>query len=377
MHLTTNHFYTMLCFNCKIVNCKIIHFACLLFILSTFLSCGRKAAKLAQTVAPIPVQVLVVGEQTSVAQHTYVGTIEEERRVPLSVETGGQVLEVACRMGERVQKGEVLLCVDSASAIDAREAARATLRQAEDAYRRVTEVHGAGGVTEQQLIEVETKLAQARSMAAMAERRVENCVLRSPSDGVVGEVHVAEGQILSPMTPAMTLYIVDRLYVIFSVPESEVAEIAVGDMGSMEVPAIEQGAKLVPTCRESQEPSTSFPVRVVEKGMKANALSHAYPVRAEVLKKGLLLPGMVGKVRMQGQQSEGVVIPAACVQVTTEGKSVWVVQEDSTAVRRLIQIGQYVPNGVLVTDGLQTGDRVVTDGFQKLYKGAKIIMDER
>ena len=341
------------------------------------LSCGRKAAKQAQTVAPIPVQVQVVGEQTSVAQHTYVGTIEEERRVPLSVETGGQVLEVACRMGERVQKGEVLLCVDSASAIDAREAARATLRQAEDAYRRVTEVHGAGGVTEQQLIEVETKLAQARSMAAMAERRVENCVLRSPSDGVVGEVHVAEGQMLSPMTPAMTLYIVDRLYVTFSVPESEVAEIAVGDMGSMEVPAIEQGAKLVPTCRESQESSTSFPVRVVEKGMKANALSHAYPVRAEVLKKGLLLPGMVGKVRMQGQQSEGVVIPAACVQVTTEGKSVWVVQEDSTAVRRLIQIGQYVPNGVLVTDGLQTGDRVVTDGFQKLYKGAKVSLDER
>ena len=372
MHLTTNHFYTMLCFNCKIVNCKIIHFACLLFILSTFLSCGRKAGKPAQTVAPIPVQVLVVGEQTSVAQHTYVGTIEEERRVPLSVETGGQVLEVACRMGERVQKGEVLLRVDSASAIDAREAARATLRQAEDAYRRVTEVHGAGGVTEQQLIEVETKLAQARSMAAMAERRVENCVLRSPSDGVVGEVHVAEGQMLSPMTPAMMLYIVDRLYVTFSVPESEVAEIAVGDMGSMEVPAIEQGAKFVPNCRESQEPSTSFPVRVVEKGMKANALSHAYPVRAEVLKKDRLLPGMVGKVRMQGLQSEGVVIPAACVQVTTEGKSVWVVQEDSTAVRRRIQIGQYVPNGVLVTDGLQTGDRVVTDGFQKLYKGAKV-----
>ena len=69
---------------------------------------------------------------------------------------------------------------------------------------------------------------------------------------------------------------------------------------------------------------------------------------------------------------QGVVIPAACVQVTTEGKSVWVVQEDSTAVRRRIQIGQYVPNGVLVTDGLQTGDRVVTDGFQKLYKGAKV-----
>ena len=332
------------------------------------LSCGRKAGKPAQTVAPIPVQVQVVGEQTSVAQHTYVGTIEEERRVPLSVETGGQVLEVACRMGERVQKGEVLLRVDSASAIDAREAARATLRQAEDAYRRVTEVHGAGGVTEQQLIEVETKLAQARSMAAMAERRVENCVLRSPSDGVVGEVHVAEGQMLSPMTPAMTLYIVDRLYVTFSVPESEVSELRVGDTGSMDVPAIDNSQ---PSTLNAQLPA-SIPVRVVEKGMKANALSHAYPVRAEVLRREGLLPGMVGKVRMTGQQSEGLLIPAACVQVTPEGKSVWVAREDSTVERRLIQIGQYVPDGVLVIGGLQTGDRVVIDGFQKLYKGAKI-----
>ncbi|MDY2943035.1 MAG: hypothetical protein SOT07_04985, partial [Paludibacteraceae bacterium] len=116
----------------------------------------------------------------------------------------------------------------------------------------------------------------------------------------------------------------------------------------------------------------SIPVRVVEKGMKANALSHAYPVRAEVLRREGLLPGMVSKVCMTGQQSEGLLIPAACVQVTPEGKSVWVVQEDSTAVRRMVQIGQYVPDGVLVIDGLQTGDRVVTDGFQKLYKGAKV-----
>ncbi|MGN1239237.1 MAG: efflux RND transporter periplasmic adaptor subunit [Paludibacteraceae bacterium] len=386
----------MLCFNCKIVNYKIFHFACLLFILGILPSCGGKDAKKTPTVAPISVKVLVVGEHTSVARHTYVGTIEESRRVPLSVETGGQVLEVACRMGDRVQKGEVLLRVDSASAIDAREAARATLRQAEDGYRRVTEVHGAGGVTEQQLIEVETKLAQARSMASVAERRVANCVLRSPSDGVVGEVHVAEGQMLSPMTPAMTLYIVDRLYVTFSVPESEVSELRVGDNGSMDVPAIDrryqakggavsrphQDGKLCDTMvRPGDRTSSEFqlpasiPVRVVEKGMKANALSHAYPVRAEVLRREGLLPGMVSKVCMTGQQSEGLLIPAACVQVTPEGKSVWVVREDSTAERRMVQIGQYVPDGVLVTDGLQTGDRVVTDGFQKLYKGAKIIMN--
>ena len=342
--------------------------SCFLLLLCFLSSCGGKDAKKTQTVAPLPVKVQVVGEHTSVARHTYVGTIEEERRVPLSVETSGQVLEVACHMGDRVQKGDVLLRVDSASAIDAREAARATLRQAEDAYRRVTEVHGAGGVTEQQWIEVETKLAQARSMASMAERRVANCVLRSPSDGVVGEVHVAEGQMLSPMTPAMTLYIVDRLYVTFSVPESEVSELRVGDTGSMDVPAIDNSQ---PSTLNAQLP-TSIPVRVVEKGMKANALSHAYPVRAEVLNKDGLLPGMVSKVRMTGQQSEGLLIPAACVQVTPEGKSVWVAREDSTVERRMIQIGQYVPDGVLVIDGLQTGDRVVTDGFQKLYKGAKI-----
>lgn len=324
----------------------------------TLSACSGGRGKSGQVVAPLPVKVLTVGGQTSVATRTYVGTIEEEKRVPLSMETGGQVVEVGCRVGGQVKTGDVLLRVDSAAAVDAREVADAALRQAEDGYRRVAEVYGAGGVTEQQLVEVETKRAQARSMASLAARRVEGCTLLSPCEAVVGDVSAVVGQTAVSSVPVVTLLIINRLYVSFSVPEDEIAAIRIGDTGVAEVPAAETG---------------SVGIRVVEKGMKAHALSHTYTVRAEVTEKGDLLPGMVSKVRMDGQRRDGIVVPAACVQVAPDGHYVWAAKADGTAGKQYITVGEYLPDGVLVTGGLQAGDKVITDGFQKLYKGCRIV----
>lgn len=320
-------------------------------------SCGGRR-KTERTVAPLPVRVLTVGGQTSVVTRTYVGAIEEERRVPLSIETAGRVVEIGCRVGKPVKKGDVLLRVDSAAAVDARDMARATLRQAEDGYRRVAEVHGAGGVTDQQLVEVETKLAQARGMASLAERRVTDCTLRSPCDAVVGDVSAVLGQTLAPTIPVLTLLVIEHLFVSFSVPEDEIAALRIGDAGRLDVPAAAvEGAR----------------IRITEKGMKANALSHTYSVRAEVLDKSTLLPGMVSKVQLDAQQRAGIIVPAACVQVSPEGHYVWVARSDGTADKQPIVVGDYLPDGALVTYGLQTGDQVITDGFQKLYKGCKVV----
>ena len=321
-------------------------------------ACSGGRGKNEQGVAPLPVKVLTVGGQTSVVTHTYVGTIEEEKRVPLSMETGGQVVEVGCRVGGQVKTGDVLLRVDSATAVDAREVADAALRQAEDGYRRVAEVYGAGGVTAQQLVEVETKRAQARSMASLAARRVEGCTLTSPCEAVVGDVSAVVGQTVVSSVPVVALLIINRLYVSFSVPEDEIAAIRIGDTGVAEVPAAETG---------------SVGIKVVEKGMKAHALSHTYTVRAEVTEKGDLLPGMVSKVRMDGQRRDGIVVPAVCVQVAPDGHYLWAAKADGTAEKQYITVGEYLPGGVLVTGGLQAGDKVITDGFQKLYKGCRIV----
>lgn len=105
--------------------------------------------------------------------------------------------------------------------------------------------------------------------------------------------------------------------------------------------------------------------------MIANPMGHTYTVRASLKDAKDVLPGMVAKVRMRKTGTVGVVIPSDCVLTVYDGYVVWTLV-DSVAHRQHIQCSDLVRNGVLVTEGLQDGDILVVDGYQKLYPGAKV-----
>ena len=82
----------------------------------------------------------------------------------------------------------------------------------------------------------------------------------------------------------------------------------------------------------------------------------------------------VVKLKANSQQltaSQNIVIPAQCVLLKPEGATVWVV-EDGKAARRLVTVDGYQADGVRVTEGLQEGDQLITEGYQKLYNGCAV-----
>ena len=102
-------------------------------------------------------------------------------------------------------------------------------------------------------------------------------------------------------------------------------------------------------------------------------MGHTYKVYATIASGNVegLLPDMVAKVHATLSAKVGIVVPSECVSVMPEGTVVWVV-EGGKASHRLIFVGDFVRNGVVVESGLNTGDTVVTLGQQKLYNGAKV-----
>ncbi len=131
----------------------------------------------------IGVRTLVVGQTSISGEVRYVGTVAAERETPLAMQLTGRVTEICCKEGDRIRKGQKLLCVDSTQSVNALRAAEAALRDAEDGYKRLEQVHASGVATDRQLVEVESKLSEARSAAAIARRMVSECVLRSPVEG--------------------------------------------------------------------------------------------------------------------------------------------------------------------------------------------------
>ncbi len=311
-------------------------------------------------VQPIKVEVQTMDKQTHVNTHTYVGRIEEASSVPLSVQTAGQVTAVYVKKGDHVKAGQELLRLDDTQAKNALQVANATLKQAQDGYQRAKQVYQEGGVTEQKMVELSSQLEQARSMAAMSRKSLNDCVLRAPNDGVIGECKAKTGQVVAPGLSLVTLLDMEGYNVTFDVAEGDITSIQEGDSGSVVVEAIGK---------------TEVPICVTEKNLLANTIAHTYTVTAFVSNpsneyKQQLLPGMVSKVRLRSQSVSGYFVPAACVQTLTSGASVWVV-ENGIATRRRVEIGQYASGDVLITRGLHEGDQVVVAGFQKLYNGAR------
>ena len=80
---------------------------------------------------------------------------------------------------------------------------------------------------------------------------------------------------------------------------------------------------------------------------------------------------MIGKVVLKADVSKGIIVPANAVLINQEGKFVWVVEDDH-ATRRKISLSGYSGTGVIVSEGLQVGDKVIVEGYPKVSEGMKV-----
>ena len=340
----------------------------LIFSFAALVACTSPAKQKVTDVQPICVSTLVLGESRTAEPlnaNRYVGTIEAAHTTSVSMQTPGRVLKVYCREGDRVRRNQILLRIDNTQALNALHSAEATLRQAQDGYDRVKKVHAQGAVTDQQMVEIESRLAQAKSLRDAAQRQVSECELRAPADGVVSQLDIAEGQTVVPGVRLMTLLDPSAYVVSFSVPETEINTVSIGQEGEVECVALD----------------SILPCKITDLGLQANPLAHTYTVKADIRGgRDCLRHGMVGKVLLTPNpltvNSSPLIIPSHCVHLMQRGPAVWRVK-NGHADRVLIQVNGYRADGVLVSDGLQPGDTLITDGYQKLYQGAPLTLNTK
>ncbi|MBR3513537.1 MAG: efflux RND transporter periplasmic adaptor subunit [Bacteroidaceae bacterium] len=321
-------------------------------------ACGTKQEQ--RQKAPTRVRTEVVGQNSSAQSHTYVGVVEEATATAVSFTTMGTVRRVAVSEGQNVSRGQLIAEMDDTQARNLLQGAQAAVNQAEDALKRYQLLHERGSLTEAQWVEIQSKVAQAHSQLAIAKKNVADCRLTAPVSGVVGRQSVKAGETAMPSQAVVTILNVGSVKVRFSVPEADMTAITPQTRSLIQVEAI----------------GRDFAGQRIEKGVQADALTHTYDVRVSVDNKDrALLPGMVAKVSLdtQGPATPMLTLPLTAVQRRADGSLfVWSIGADSTAHRTAVTLGQTVGNRVQA-NGLTEGARVVTEGYQKLSEGTKVI----
>lgn len=313
--------------------------------------------------SPVRVKVMKVALSEQKTSGRFSGTVEEAAGTPLSFSVMGTVNAVSFRLGDRVEKGQLLASLDATSVRSSYDAAKAALVQAEDAYRRMKELHGKGSLPEIKWVEVQSKLQQARSMEEMARKNLKDCKLYAPFSGVIADKSVEVGQNVIPGMAVGKLLGVSRLKVKISMPESEIASVSLHQKAEIVVPALG---------------SRRFSGMVSEKGIMADPFSRSYEVNIDVADAGGdLMPGMVAEVRLAGADGgTAVIVPARIVQLDEKNRSFVWIDNNGVAEKRVISCGDFAGDGVVITSGLKVDDRIIVEGQQKVCNGTKITADE-
>lgn len=307
----------------------------------------------------VKVEIRQVGTVSVEGTGHFSGTVEEKNGTALSFATVGTIRTMNVRLGDRVSKGQLIGTLDDTSARSSHTAAQATLAQAEDAYRRMKELHDKGSLPEIKWVEIQSKLKQARSMETLAKKQLDDCRLTAPFAGIISSKTGEAGQNVMPGMAVAQLVSATGQQVKIAVPEAEIGNITVGQKASVAIPALK---------------GKRYEATVTERGVTANALSRSYEVKLKVDDADdSLLPGMVAEVTLTENNGQtACIIPLHIVQLDEQNRNFVWTEKDGKAVKRFITCGDFAGNGVIVTQGLQPGDNLIVKGQHKVCEGTAI-----
>jgi multidrug efflux system membrane fusion protein len=321
-----------------------------------------------------------VEQKTVPIQIQAIGAVEAYSTVSIKSNVSGELTAAYFKEGDDVRKGQLLFTIDKRPFDAALHQAEGNLGrdQAQAANARAqAERYQAlfknGVVAKEQADQMLTS-ADALDAAVRADRAaVENakvqllyCTIYSPIDGRTGNLMVKPGNLVKANDNPILLTInqIKPIYVTFPVPEQFLPEIKkYGARGKLEVTANFPNASTPPavgtlTFIDNSVDQTTGMIKL--KATFANNDRRLWP--GQFVNAALTL----------SKQPDAIVVPSQAVQTGQQGDYVFVIKQDMTAEARPVAISQNIGGQAVVRQGLQPGERVVTDGQLRLVPGSKV-----
>lgn len=317
------------------------------------------------------------------------GRLEAARVAQVRARAAGIVQKQLFREGSEVAAGQPLFQIDAApyqAALDAARAqlakAEANLSQAAALAERYQPLAEARAVSQQELVAAQAARRQAEADVGVARAAVQTASINlayasvtSPIAGRIGRALVTEGALVGQgeATALAVVQQINPVYVNFTQSANEVMRLKRALDGGLLKRA---GGERAASVRVLLEDGSEYPRagRLLFSDLTVDASSGQVTLRAEVPNpEGLLLPGLYVRVRLeQALASNAVLLPQQAVTRSPQGDTVMVVGSDGKVQPRPVKIGNQQGGQWVVLGGLQPGEQVMVDGFQKLRGEAPV-----
>lgn len=291
------------------------------------------------------------------------GTVASEGDVLVPADEGGRVLSWLVPLGGRVRSGQVLVQLDSLLVRAGYDAARAQYRIAQTNFKKQERVYEEQGISELQLKTLEYQRDAARAQMEMARERLERTRVKSPIDGRLNAQLVEKGEMSVPGAPIAHVVNMQQIKLEAGIPERHAASFRVGDPVSFTVDAIA---------------GEEFSGVITFVGAAVNRDNRTIPIEVRVRNAGgKLKPEMIASMTVKLRARENsIVVPEDYIIKSDLDEFIVYIEEDGIAKERKVKIGGTSRGDVLILDGLQPGDRLITFGQQNVADGQPVIVKQ-
>lgn len=346
-----------------------------------WLPCQLAADDTSTTKAARPsVVVATVSRRDVSRQKRYVGRVEAIHKVQLVARVTGFLEQRNFKEGSFVKKGDLLFDIEQSAykaAVDQSAAevasSEAQLKNNQLEYDRNKNLFTTKDVPKETLdasrstLEVsKANVKKSEASLATAKLNLSYTEIRAPIDGRISAANIDVGNLVGPSSGALaTIVSMDPIYVTWFVSERDLIEARkAGVLKGADTP-------LTPYLELSDGSAYPHPGKLDYLDIAVAQETDTIKVRARFPNTGhVLIPGQFVYVTVKSDKTKSaLVVPEVSLQQDQSGHYVLVVKKDGKVARRTVKLGQQVDNDFVVTDGLTPGERVITEGIQKVVPG--------
>ena len=329
-----------------------------------------------KTVPVRTVRYVVVGSAQTLPALERTGEIHAHDETILSFRTGGRIVTRSVDIGDRVNAGQLLATLENTTSqnqLDGAQAdyegAKASAQVAALNLNRMQKLMPTGAIARTQLDTARADWLVARARLKNSESALRNAReslgwtrLMAPQSGVITEVSASAGQVVSGGQSVLTLATGEARDVVFDIAKPDA------------IPPQEQAGLRVSLL---SDPSVQASAALRDISPQADPQTRTWRVRATLQNPPLAMAlGASVTVTLPATGPHGYALPASALSRVGDKPAVYVINPQSQAQLRVVVPAYYTATSVIISGGLEPGDRVITAGVSKLRSGEPVIAGE-
>jgi len=288
------------------------------------------------------------------------GNVEADQYARISPEMNGLVRTIYVREGQHVNKGDLLVTLNTETTQSGISEARTGLELATTTYEKIKNLWDQGIGSEIQYLQAKTQKEAAEARLEMLEAQLRMSQIRAPFSGIVDKIYLKEGDMAGPMVPVIEFVNLSKLTIKADVSETYIGSIHAGEKVDVSFASLPDkiNTSIVRTSEVINPTSRTFRIEL-------NLTNHGGKIR----------PNMISSIQINDYTSkEAFIVPSIVIKRDITGDYLYVAsvneQNELVAMKKYVERGISSEGNTMVIKGLKDGDRVIVAGYSLVSTGS-------